>query len=94
MATVFRQKRTGLATPPTGYELENRYRCIEARHEAVNYNPQQDRSWCLCGRVIRDGRGRALTAYERAEQAAGRPDLVGREARAFLNAVHGQEVAA
>ncbi|MBF6254447.1 hypothetical protein [Nocardia farcinica] len=88
---TFRQCRTGVASPPTGREIEARYRCIDARHEPVTYNPVHDKTWCLCGRVIRDGdHSRWPTRYEYAEADAARTDLVGREARAYLREVHGE----
>ncbi|MEU9515887.1 hypothetical protein [Micromonospora sp. NPDC048169] len=77
--------------PATAHEIEQRYRCIDARHEGRTYNPVQDKTWCLCGRVIRPGDvSRWNSAYESAEFSAGRPDAVGREARAYLDAVHGR----
>ncbi len=89
----FGQVRTGVALVPTAHEIERRYRCIDARHEGVLYNPVQDATWCLCGRAVRPGDcGRWPTAYERAESAVGRPDAVGREARAYLDAVHGRTI--
>lgn len=85
-----RQIRIGLTQPPTGHEVEARYRCIEARHEGVTYNPVQDRTYCMCGRVIRDGdRSRPVSPYERAEMSASRTDSVGRQAREFLAQAHG-----
>lgn len=39
----------------TGHDIELRYRCVELRHEGHTYNPWVDRTWCRCGRVIRDG---------------------------------------
>ncbi|WP_280194190.1 hypothetical protein [Nocardia farcinica] len=87
---TFRQCRTGVASPPTGREIEARYRCIEARHEGVTYHPVHARTWCLCGRVIRDGDwSRPLSLYEQAEVSASRTDAVGRAAREFLGRVHG-----
>lgn len=81
----FFQVRTGLCSPPTAQEVERRYRCIEAQHEGVTYNPVQDATWCLCGRAVRSGdRGRGLSPYERAEAAASRPDGVGGAGRAYL----------
>ena len=29
--------------------------CAEHGHPGVTYNPWQDRTWCLCGDVVRDG---------------------------------------
>jgi hypothetical protein len=70
--------------------METRYRCIDARHEGVLYNPANDRTYCLCGRVIRPGDcGRRPSPYERAEADSVRPDVVGREARAHLDRVYG-----
>jgi hypothetical protein len=90
---VFRQKRIGLCHPPKPHEIENRYRCIEARHEGVLFNPSANATWCLCGRVIRPGDcGRWPSPYERAEADASRPDEVGRRAREFLARAHGQRV--
>lgn len=78
--------------PATAREVERRYRCIEARHEGRTYNPNADATWCLCGRAVRSGDVAVwMSDYERAEFSAIRPDAVGREARAFLDAVHGGE---
>lgn len=30
-------------------------KCADYGHPGVTYNPWQDRTWCLCGQVIRDG---------------------------------------
>lgn len=87
----FRQVRIALAGPPTPREIELRYRCIEARHEGVLYNRANDATYCMCGRAVRPGDcGRLLTAYERAEHDAVRMDLVGVQARAYLDRVHGK----
>jgi hypothetical protein len=29
--------------------------CAEHGHPGATYNPQQDKTWCLCGEVVRDG---------------------------------------
>lgn len=29
--------------------------CAEHGHPGVTYNPREDRTWCLCGEVVRDG---------------------------------------
>lgn len=29
--------------------------CAEHGHPGVTYHPQMDRTWCLCGQVVRDG---------------------------------------
>lgn len=29
--------------------------CAEYDHPGVTFNPWQDRTWCLCGEVVRDG---------------------------------------
>lgn len=88
---IFRQCRIGISRRPTPYEIEARYRCIEAHHEGVLYNPAADVTYCLCGRAIRPGDcGRRLSVYERAEADAARPDVIGIEARAYLDRVHGR----
>lgn len=30
-------------------------RCADHGHPGVTYHPQMDRTWCLCGVVVRDG---------------------------------------
>ncbi|MGW4720726.1 hypothetical protein [Nocardia sp. NPDC004260] len=93
MTAIFRQRPTTFHPPAFPFEVENRYRCIDARHEGVLYNPANDRTYCLCGRVIRPGDcGRRLSPYERAEADSSRPDVVGHEARAYLDRVHGREL--
>ena len=29
--------------------------CAEHGHPGVTYHPQMDKTWCLCGEVVRDG---------------------------------------
>lgn len=29
--------------------------CAEHGHPGVTYNPHMDKTWCLCGEVVRDG---------------------------------------
>jgi len=87
----FRQIPITKYPPATVQEIETRYRCIDSRHEGRTYNPNADKTWCLCGRVIRPGNvSRWYSPYERAESRAHRPDVVGREAREFLDRAHGR----
>ena len=73
-----------------GRSVERRYRCIEARHEGRTYNPTQDETWCLCGRVVRPGDVAVwLSTYEQAEVDRARTDAVGILARSYLDEVHG-----
>ena len=37
------------------YQKDNPDLCAEQGHPGVTYHPQMDRTWCLCGDVIRDG---------------------------------------
>lgn len=30
-------------------------RCADRDHPGVTYNPWHDKTWCLCGEVVRDG---------------------------------------
>ena len=30
-------------------------RCADYDHPGVTYHPQLDKTWCLCGAVVRDG---------------------------------------
>lgn len=30
-------------------------KCADYNHPGVTYNPWHDRTWCICGDVIRDG---------------------------------------
>lgn len=87
---VFRQIPITRYPPANAHEFENRYRCIEARHEGRLYNSWVDGTFCMCGRVVWPGdRTVRLSEYERAEANADRPDGVGHAARAFLNRAHG-----
>lgn len=91
---VFRQRPITLHRPATSYEIETRYRCIDARHEGRLYNNHADATYCLCGRVVRPGDcGRWPTQYERAEANSSRTGLVGDEARAYLDRMHGRAAA-
>ena len=93
-APRFRQIPITNYPPATAHEVEQRYRCIEARHEGRTYNPWSDETWCLCGRAAWPGNvARWYTAYERAEVDSGRPDAVGRQARTYLNQAHGHLMA-
>lgn len=75
--------------PANGYEIENRYRCIDARHEGRTYNSWVDGTFCLCGRVVWPGNTAVpVTRYERAEADADRTDTVGTAARNYLNTIH------
>lgn len=44
--------------PPTQHAPRRRKRpdlCADYDHPGVTYNPWVDKTWCLCGEVIRDG---------------------------------------
>lgn len=43
---------------PEPYQPKPRLRpdlCAEHDHPGVTFNPWHDKTWCLCGEVIRDG---------------------------------------
>ena len=44
----------GHAGTPNPYRLRPDL-CPNEGHPGVTYHPQQNRTWCLCGAVIRDG---------------------------------------
>ena len=45
--------RHGVASPSPKQKRPDL--CAEHDHPGVTYNPQMDKTWCLCGDVIRDG---------------------------------------
>ena len=46
----------GLGDPGTPHGRRTRPDlCADHGHPGATYNPWQDRTWCLCGEVVRDG---------------------------------------